>query len=159
MIKKDISQGLMPVEWHQTRWKGLVYVRRWVKRDRTNFYWCNLVWSWEVVKVSRKGKILLACIGSMWFGGIETFWAIKLCTKTWYNSKIFTNFAYFFVLFLWPKCLDTPKSYTTEILIHQFLSVSHKKIYQSSVSFLCVAKCRANFFLYSSTYQLFLPAC
>ena len=143
MIKKDISQGLMPVEWHQTRWKGLVYVRRWVKRDRTNFYWCNLVWIWEVVKVSRKGKILLACIGSMWFGGIETFWAIKLCTKTWYD----------------PKCLDTPKSYTTEILIHQFLSVSHKKIYRSSVSFLCVAKCRANFFLYSSTYQLFLPAC
>ena len=103
MIKKDISQGLMPVEWHQTRWKGLVHVRRWVKRDRTNFYWCTLVWSWEVVKVSRKGKILSACIGSMWFGGIKTFWAIKLCTKTWYNSKIFTNFAYFFVLFLWPK--------------------------------------------------------
>ena len=69
----------------------LWHVRRWVKRNRTDFYW-------GVVKV---------CVGSMQDGGIETFWNRKLCVnflvwffgqnvskylnqfsiKTWYNSK------------------------------------------------------------------------
>ena len=35
-------------------------------------------------------------VGSVWFGGIETFWEKKKCMKIWYNSKIFMNFAEFF---------------------------------------------------------------
>ena len=49
-------------------------------------------------------KTLLMRVGSVWFGGIETFWEKKKCMKIWYNSKIFMNFAeFFFAWFLGPK--------------------------------------------------------
>ena len=49
-------------------------------------------------------KTLLMRVGSILFGGIETFWEKKKCMKIWYNSKIFMNFAeFFFAWFLGPK--------------------------------------------------------
>ena len=57
-------------------------VRKWEKRNRTNFYW-------EVL------KILLVRISSIQYGSTGTFWYRKLYKKTWYSSKIFMNFINF----------------------------------------------------------------
>ena len=47
--------------------------------------------------------MLLVCVGSKWFGGIETFWDRKLYMKAWYNSNIFMNFLYFSCVIFFPK--------------------------------------------------------
>ena len=56
---------------------GLVYVKRWEERNRFNFYW----WSWEVLKVSRRGENVVIgswqydhCVG--WYDMICGYWNI-----------------------------------------------------------------------------------
>lgn len=40
-------------------------------------------------------NILLVRVGSISFRDIGTFWDIKLCMKTWHNSKLYINFVGF----------------------------------------------------------------
>lgn len=40
-------------------------------------------------------NMFLVPVGSVSFRDIGTFWDIKLCMKTWYNSKIYINFVDF----------------------------------------------------------------
>ena len=58
-------------------------------------------------------KMLIVCVGSIWFGDIGIFRDRKLYMKTWYSYKIIMSFFDFSCDFFGPKCPDTPKFYTT----------------------------------------------
>ena len=72
----------LKLAWHPTRWLDWCLSKDKKKSSGANFYW-------EVLEV------LLVAVGSVWYGGIRTFWDTKLCTKSCYNSKIFMNFTNF----------------------------------------------------------------
>ena len=105
---------------------GWVLARKWGKWSGANSYW-------EVL------KILLVRVGSIWSGGIVTFWDRKLYMKTWYNSKNFMNFTNFSCLiFLTEIVLIPPK----HILLKRFYNYKFLLEYK---------KAEYNFLLYNSS--------
>ena len=73
--------------------------------------------------------------------------------KTWYNSKIFMNFASFScVIFFGPKCPDTPKSYTIVSYCSSILSVSYVFLFLDNSSICLKLSMRCPVLYYSNLF-------
>ena len=68
--------------WHQTRrWDW--HLPKGEEKRIASFFTEN----WKMSKLVWEVKVLLVCVGSIWFGGTETFWGKKLCMKTYVLRK------------------------------------------------------------------------
>ena len=60
-LKKYLNEELIPIAWHHNRWCDF-WVSEDEKKNRSNVYW----------------RVLKVCVGSIQYGGIQTFcWRVR----------------------------------------------------------------------------------
>ena len=91
---------------------------------------CQTVWITpdQNVSILSHKNLSILLVRNMCNRNIGTFWHRKLCMKSTYNSKFLWILPIFPMQFFWPKCPDTPSSYTT-LRKHPLKSVSRKRYF------------------------------